>query len=86
MPEAKPKPMRDVPEMDIAVWYDGYEWLQNNGEVAAMYLRQVYEAIGRGYTPDEIYYYVLKKAGIHRPEIAERCRAAANWILYTSAE
>ena len=72
--------LRPVPDMNVAIWFDGYDWLENNGEISQAYLRQVHVAIDRGYTPDEIYHQVMREAGGHRREIAERCRAAANYI------
>jgi hypothetical protein len=73
--------LREVPEMNIAIWEDGYDWLQNNGTIAQAYLNQVQVAVEKGYSPNEIYHQVMREAGGHRREIAERCRAAANYIL-----
>ena len=74
--------LREVPIMNQAIWFDGYDWLQNNGDVAQAYLRQVQMAVEQDYTADEIYFQVKREAGSHRLEIAERCRAAANYIIY----
>lgn len=74
--------LRSVPEMNIAIWLDGHDWLQNNGKIAQTYLNQVRAAVDRGYTADEIYYQVRNEAGGHRLEIAERCRAAANYLIH----
>lgn len=73
--------LRPVPEMNIAIWQDGYDWLENHGQVGQAYLRQTVAAIEHAYTPDEIYHQIIREAGVHRIEIAERCRAAANFML-----
>ena len=75
--------LRQVPEMNIAIWQDGYDWLENHGEVGQAYLRQTAYAVEVGYTPDEIYHQIVREAGSHRIEIAERCRAAANFLLFS---
>ncbi len=77
--------IREVPEMNIAIWEDGYDWLQNNGRIAQTYLNQVRAAVDRGYNPDEIYHQVKNEAGRHRLEIAERCRAAANYLIHENS-
>ena len=77
--------LREVPEMNIAIWVDGYDWLENNGKIAQTYLNQVRAAVDRGYTADEIYHQVRNEAGGHRLEIAERCRAAANYIIHENS-
>ena len=73
--------LRHVPTMNAAIWLDGYDWLANNGEISQGYLNATIESVERGYTPEEIYYQVVREAGSNRREIAERCRAAANWII-----
>lgn len=72
--------LRPVKEMNIAIWQDGYDWLENHGDVGQAYLRQTAVAVEGGYTPDEIYHQIIREAGLHRIEIAERCRAAANFL------
>ena len=80
-PRKKHPQLREVPEMNIAIWKDGYDWLENHGDVGQAYLRSTVAAIEVGYTPDEIYHQIIREAGLHRIEIAERCRAAAHFML-----
>lgn len=82
-PQKKQQPLlRVVNEMNVAIWQDGYDWLENHGDVGQAYLRATVASIDGGYTPDEIYHQIIREAGLHRIEIAERCRAAANFLRY----
>jgi nicotinamide mononucleotide adenylyltransferase len=79
MPEITGR-LREVPEMNEAIWADAYDYLENSGRIGQVYLDSVTAAIERGYTPDEIYHQIMREAGSHRQEIAERCRAAAKYL------
>ena len=73
--------LREVTEMNEAVYEDGFDFLEKHGRIGQAYLNGVRMAVERGYTPDEIYYQVMREAGDWRKEIAERCRAAAHHII-----
>ena len=73
--------LREVSEMNEAVWKDAYDWLENHGRVGQGYLDGVRMSVERGYTPDEIYHQIIREAGEWRLDIAERCRAAANHLM-----
>ena len=70
----KPKKM---PEIDAAVQYDDWEYIQIH---ATVYADAVQARIAKGDSPQEIYRYVLRQVGAAREPIALRCLHAAEYL------
>ena len=68
--------LRPVLEMDAAIEWDGYNWLNTN---APEYLASVEHAVSNGYTPEEIRAYTARMTGDR--QIALRCEHAAKYLF-----
>lgn len=69
---------RNVEALNKSVWHDAHEYLALHGRE---FLNGVEDAVAQGYSPDEIYYHILRECGSHRSEIAKRCQNAAKYII-----
>jgi hypothetical protein len=68
---------KKMPEIDIAIQADDWEYLQDNhGGLAA----SIKDRVDKGDDPKEIYRYVLRKVGLGRMPIALRCLHAAQYL------
>ncbi len=71
----KPKLLHpDVTPLDPVIERDAYNYLEQQDEDT---LLAVIESVDKGFTPENIKRYYLRKAGWHRMEYAIRCGNAA---------
>ena len=75
-PEVEQGRLRPVTTLLPAIWWDGYNWLYTR---APTYLQYVEQSLDAGYTPDEIFYTLIRETGDDR-HIATRCRHAAFYL------
>ena len=71
----------DVPQLDPVIERDAYYYLEQNDEET---LLAVIEAVDKGFKPEQIGRYYLKKAGWHRQEYSIRCKNAAEHYIALS--
>ncbi len=70
--------MKSMPEIDAAVQYDDWEYIQVN---SPRYADAIQSRIDKGDSPNEIYRYMLHIVGSAREPIALRCLHAAQFLL-----
>lgn len=70
-----PKGIKDLPAIGRALNAESWAWLETNQpELAAA----IETEINRGASPAEVKRFVMSRTW--RPEIAQRCRLAAEWL------
>ena len=70
--------MKKMPEIDAAVQFDDWEYIQVH---APLYADAVQARINKGDSPKEVYRYLLHLVGPAREPIALRCLHAAEYLV-----